>query len=109
MELLTTSPILFHIFYSRSVSRTIFNFQSNRGGRAVTSVVICESRCYEKNLIFILICFCTTLSCLCVESSALVCQVLIGFNLRFFVSQVINLLIAAVTLIFVRCSAKCWI
>jgi hypothetical protein len=31
--------------------------------------------------IFILVCFCTNVSCLCVESSALVCQVLIGSNL----------------------------
>jgi hypothetical protein len=40
MRLLATSLNSFHISYSRSVLRTIFSFQSNEGGRAMTSVVV---------------------------------------------------------------------
>jgi hypothetical protein len=31
------------------VPRILFSFQLNEGGRAVNSVVICESHCYKKN------------------------------------------------------------
>jgi hypothetical protein len=41
MGLLATSPTINLHFLARvSVLRTIFSFQSNEGGRAVTSVVI---------------------------------------------------------------------
>jgi hypothetical protein len=39
MRLLAIFLILFHIFYIRSETRTNFSFQSNKEGRAVTSVV----------------------------------------------------------------------
>jgi hypothetical protein len=39
------------------VPRTIFSFKSNEGGRAVTSVVVCESHCYTFALLFLVCVF----------------------------------------------------
>jgi hypothetical protein len=67
MELLALLLVSFAFLRLESESRSKFCFQSNKGGMAVTSVVVCEYRLFfmEQKFCFSVMGFIPTLFCAC--------------------------------------------